>query len=445
LASQLRKPPRTEPTEAPWLLRWSAGELEHEAGRCNGCGVCRTEAAPERMCPLFRVQRTEAATPRAKANLLRTLLAKAEGRNQVSTDEVRAVADLCINCRMCARECPLQIDIPRLMLEAKAQHAVENGLGWDDWVLARTEAFAAFGSAFSLLVNPLLESHPLRWLMERFLGVSRRRRVPPFARRSFLTIAERRGWTKQPRKPGVAYFVDVFANYNAPHIAEATVAVLHHHGVEVYVPPQQVGCGMAPLAVGDVEAARNAARKNVRVLAELARAGYTILCSEPTAALMLRQDYRRLLDDPDVELIAGRTRELTTFLWELHGKGQLRTDLRPVAATLGHHIPCHLKALGQGEPGTQLLALIPQLRALRIDLSCSGMAGTFGLKGANFDVSLQAGKPMLDRLRHRDIQLGVSECSACRMQMEQGARKRSLHPIEVLAQAYGLPVEQARI
>jgi Fe-S oxidoreductase len=345
---------------------------------------------------------------------------------------------------MCAVECPAHVNIPKLMLEAKAQHVAENGLGWDDWVLARTESFAAIGSALALLVNPMLESHPIRWLLEKVLGVSRRRRLPPFARRSFLNIAARRGWTKPPRRPGVAYFVDVFANYTAPHIAEATVAVLHHHDVEVYVPPGQVGCGMAPLAVGDVEGARAAARKNVRVLAELARAGYTILCSEPTAALMLRHDYRALVDDPDVELIADRTRELTTFLWEFHAKGRLRTDFRPLPVRIGHHVPCHLKALGWGEPAAQLLALIPQLRPLKIDLSCSGMAGTYGLKAANFEMSLSAGKPTLERLRQRDIGFAVSECSACRMQVEQGTRKRSLHPIELLAMAYGLTPDTLR-
>src|SRR5205807_2956368 len=136
------------------------------------------------------------------------------------------------------------------------------------------------------------------------------RRLPTFAPRNFLKRARRRGWTKKFRVPSsefrvpselgtrnselgtarVAYFVDVFANYNDPLIAEAAVAVLHHNGVEVYVPPEQRGCGMAPLAYGDVDTARETVLHNLRVLAELAREGYTILCSEPTAALMLRQD-----------------------------------------------------------------------------------------------------------------------------------------------------------
>src|SRR5207245_2173845 len=115
----------------------------------NGCGQCRTEAPGQRMCPLFRATHTEAATPRAKANLLRQLLQKGSDSKLLSSDEVREVADLCVNCKMCAFECPAHVNIPKLMLEAKAANVAEQGLSRSDWVLARTESFAAVGSFIS--------------------------------------------------------------------------------------------------------------------------------------------------------------------------------------------------------------------------------------------------------------------------------------------------------
>ena len=192
--------------------------------------------------------------------------------------------------------------------------------------------------------------------------------------------------------------MDVFANYNDPSIAEAVSAVLHHNGVEVYVPPGQVGCGMAPLAYGDVETARETVQHNLRLLADLAREGWPILCSEPTAALMLRQDALDLLDDPDARLVAAQTVECTAFLWDLHQQGRLRDRLPPLDLSVGHHVPCHLKALGRPPAGPGLLSLIPGLRVHTIDVSCSGMAGTFGLKAANYAMSLAAGRPMLEEL-----------------------------------------------
>jgi Fe-S oxidoreductase len=333
------------------------------------------------------------------------------------------------------------------MLEAKAANVGRHGLDRTDWVLARTESFARACSVMAPVVNLLMRNPGVRWTVEKLFGVSRRRRLPAFAFRSFLRRAGRHGWTRPSRGggPRVAYFVDIFANYNDPTIAEAVVAVLHHNGVEVYVPPRQRGCGMAPLAYGDVGKARKTVRKNLRVLADLAREGYVILCSEPTAALMLKQDALDLLpageERADAELVARQTVEFTAFAWDLLQQGRLRTDFQRLELSLGHHVPCHLKALGGPPRGPALLALVPGLRVRTIDVSCSGMAGTFGLKAACYQTSLAAGGPMLEELGRPGVLFGSTECSTCRLQMEDGAGKRTLHPAQYLALAYGLMPE----
>src|SRR5207244_111795 len=81
------------------------------------------------------------------------------------------------------------------------------------------------------------------------------------------------------------------------------------------------------------------AQQNLRVLAEAVREGCTVVCSEPTAALMLTHDYLDLMDDPDAKLVAERTVELTAFLWGLHQEGRLRTDFRRLEVAVGHHVP----------------------------------------------------------------------------------------------------------
>jgi FAD/FMN-containing dehydrogenase/Fe-S oxidoreductase len=419
-----------------------------ESQRCNGCGECRTEAPAQRMCPIFRATHDEAATPRAKANLMRRLLQPDVDPHLLSSDAVRWVADLCVNCKMCGLECPARVNVPKLMLQVKAANVAEHGLDRTDWAMARTETFASLGSAVAPLANAVLKNPLARWLLEKLFGLSRRRRLPAFAGRSFLRRATRRGWTRKPHsaRPRVAYFVDIFANYNDPLIAESMVAVLHHNDIEVYVPPRQGGCGMAPLAYGDVETARETVQENLFVLADLAREGYPILCSEPTAALMLRHDALDLLDDPDARLVAAQTVESTAFLWDLHQQGNLRTDFRPLPFSVGHHVPCHLKALGRPPVGPALLSLVPQLRVHTIDVSCSGMAGTYGLKAANYETSLAAGRPMLEQLRRPHVLFGSTECSTCRIQMEDAAAVRTLHPAQYLALAYGyLPELRQRL
>jgi len=153
---------------------------------------------------------------------------------------------------------------------------------------------------------------------------------------------------------------------------------------------------------------------------------------------MLRHDYPDLVDDPDTRVLAERVEELTAFLWNLHQQGRLRTDFERLALSVGHHVPCHLKALGRPPVGPALLALIPGLSVRTIDVNCSGMAGTFGLKARNYELSLEAGRPMLEQLRRPQAMFGSTECSTCRLQMEEGSGKRTLHPAQYLAFAYGL-------
>jgi FAD/FMN-containing dehydrogenase/Fe-S oxidoreductase len=418
------------------LLIWEADELPKVLAACNGCGACRTEDPGRRMCPTFHATHTEAAAPRAKVSLFRSLLES--GAEDVPVEDIRAVADLCVNCKMCAHECPGRANIPKLMLEAKAANHATHGLRRSAWFLARIDGLASLASKFSLTVNFLLARSSVRWILEKVFGLSRRRTLPSLAFRSFMARARRRGLTKRPHgDTAVAYFVDTFANLFDPAVAEATVAVLRHNGVPVYVPARQRGCGAAALAQGDTDVARERLLYNIRRLADSARAGDTIVCSEPTASLFFRLDALGLSDDPDVKAVAERTVELTAYLWSLHEQGRLKTDFQPIDVSIGHHVPCHIKALGKGIWGPALLALIPDLKVNKIDVSCSGMAGTFGLNAKNLPVSLAAGRRMLDEFGRPEHQHGSSECSACRLQM-QTTGKRALHPVQYLALAYGL-------
>jgi FAD/FMN-containing dehydrogenase/Fe-S oxidoreductase len=448
-ADQAGRPLRAARTalngEATWSLHWEPNEVLLESNHCNGCGQCRTELPHQRMCPIFRATHGEDATPRAKANLLRDLLQQRENGVPVGAEEVRAVADLCVNCKMCASECPAHLNIPKLMLEAKAANVAEHGMDRTDWFFSRIEEVLRWGSAVSFLANLALHGRTSRWLLDKLFGVSRQRRFPHLAPRSFMAHAKRHGWTHKPSgaRPVVVYFVDLYANYVEPQIAEATVAVLQHHGFDVYIPPEQRGSGLEALAHGDAETAREIAQKNLRQLVEAARSGWPIVCSEPGAALMLKQDYLDLQDDVDARAVSEQTFELTAFLWRLHEQGKLRTDFRPLDISIGHHVPCHVKALPAPVAGPGLLKLIPRLRLNAIDVGCSGMAGTFGMKTANYELSHQAGAAMLTELRRPRHLFGSTECSTCRLQMEDGAHKRTLHPVQYLALAYGLVPEVA--
>jgi FAD/FMN-containing dehydrogenase/Fe-S oxidoreductase len=421
-------------------LNWSPEELSVAAESCNGCGGCRTQQEELRMCPFFRNDPSEESSPRSKANVMRSLASGAADPATRSSPEFQKVASLCFNCRQCEVECPTNVRIPHLMIEAKAQAGEASGTDRASWFLSRAHFFGELGCKTSWLTNPLLNNRAARWLMEKTIKIHRDRKLPEFAPRTYLSTlpADVTDSTPTPRQEAIVYFVDHFANYHDPELAAAFISVMKHHGIRVHVPAGQVGSGMAMVSTGDLNAARRIAEANVRELASMAREGLPIICTEPAAALCLKEDYPMLVEHPDTRLISGLAVEAGSYLQELFQKGRLKKDFSPLPLRIGYHEPCHLRALQTGRPLRELLDQIPELDVRTLDKGCSGMAGTFGLTRENFDLSLEIGQPLIDEMRSPDFILGATECSSCRLQMQQDSPLETVHPIKLLAASYGL-------
>lgn len=421
--------------------------LAVEARDCNGCGRCRTQSPDARMCPIFRIGPAEEASPRAKANIVRAVLTGQLKPEELTTDDTKALIDTCVNCHQCRLECPAGVDIPKLVLEAKSQYVVNNGLTMSDWFVSRLDRVAAWASLVRPLTNWALGNRQMRWLLERTFGVAHGRKLPRVAARSFLRRAMRKRLTRSSRQDGrkVLYFVDTYANWFDVELADACVAVLEHNGVSVYVHPDQLPSAMAQITLGDVERAKPLVRRNIKVLADAVRQGYEIVCSEPSAALALRHEYLNLIDDDDARLVAQHSHEVCTYLWQLHKSGQLELDLKPINISMAYHTPCHLRAISGESAGEHLLRLIPGVTVNALERGCSGMAGIFGMKRENFRASLRAGWGLITALRNPEIQYGATECSTCKMQMEQGTSKPTLHPLKVLAYSYGLLPQVSKV
>jgi len=101
-------------------------------------------------------------------------------------------------------------------------------------------------------------------------------------------------------------------------------------------------------------------------------------------------------------------------------------------------MPCHYEALKIDGGTINLMAQIPGVEIENLPHNCCGIAGTFGFQKKNFDLSMQAGEPMLQPLRQSNADYGLTECATCKMQMELGGNKKILHPIKIMAAAYGL-------
>jgi Fe-S oxidoreductase len=399
------------------------------------------------MCPIFRISPSEEASPRAKANILRGILTGAVDLHQLTGEEFKRIADLCVHCHMCRLECPAGVDIPRIMRESKGAYVAANGLTFAQWAIIHLDILGALGGLASPATNWALSNRQMRWLLEKILGIAQGRKLPRLTSRNFIRRAHHRRLTRPIRRGAqkVLYFVDTYANYFDPQLGEALVTVLAHNGLGVYVHPNQKPSGMPSIACGALDHARHLAEHNVVILAEAVRQGYHVVATEPAAALCLTREYPQLIDDDDARLLAANSSEACTYLWRMHTQGKLQMDLKPIHVMLGYHTPCHLKALQVGTPGEHLLGLIPGVRIEHLEKGCSGMAGTYGLFEKNYRGSLRAGMRLINQLRSPAIQAGATECSTCKIQMEQGTDKPTIHPIKLLALSYGLMPEIARL
>jgi len=416
-------------------LELAEGEPADQLRHCQACGNCRLgNEETNRMCPVFRALRSELVTPRAKANLLREALSGELKLDEQSSRELKELFDLCLMCRACALECPAEVDVPKLIQEVRARLARSLGLSPEERVMSAAGAVTKAASATAPLTNAAMKLRPARWLMEKATGLDRRRPPVPFAIRR---VAKALAPYADRHNEKVIYFLDLYAGSNEPSLALKVAQVLDKNARSVIL-PGQTESGMPAIAYGDVARVRRLIRHNVSALLPYVREGRAIVTAEPTGALCFREEYRNYDASDDVREVGEHVFDLFQYLWMLHEQGQLNTEFRPIPARLAYHAPCHLRALKIGRPALEVLKLIPGLQIDEIDKGCCGMAGTFGMRTKNYELSMRIGRELFAALRDPMIDAAVSDCSSCRMQISHGTGKPALHPVDVLHMAYGL-------
>jgi glycerol-3-phosphate dehydrogenase subunit C len=180
-------------------------------------------------------------------------------------------------------------------------------------------------------------------------------------------------------------------------------------------------------------------------LSEYARQGIPIVGTSTSCTLTLKEEAPDLLDMHDAEsrLVAENTYDFNEFLSLLYGEGFLNLNFNPIPLTLGYHIPCQYRAHRIGKPGVQILRLIPELKIIDSQSACCGIAGTYGYKTEKYDISMEVGKSLFEFISGDLASSPVVVCDSetCRWQITHATGKPAIHPVELVAKSYGLPVE----
>jgi len=421
-------------------LRFATNELVDEIDQCSGCGVCLSREKELRMCPVYRALGEELGSSRAKANILRLWATGDIDEDVFEAKQFRQFLDLCVNCKACLLQCPSGVDISKMMIAARVQFVRRKGLRRTEMVLSNNRYLSIMGSVFSPLSNFMLKLGVFKYALDKIAGIDRRRDMPSFLRGSFLSkagkwLAKQDPLTEPVDK--VAYFVDSYANYNDHQIGWAVLKVLRANRIDIVL-PRQKPAPLPAIVYGDVRRAKKDLEYSIRYLAQAVRAGCKIVCSEPSAALCLKDESRHYVGGPEAELVAANTYELMSYLNELADQGRLKKPDKQINGEFAYHCPCHLFAIGGGKASIEVLKKICGIEASDLAAGCCGLAGTFGMQSKNFDLSEEISKPLRNAIADNSVKNVLTECGACGMQIEHISDANAIHPIKLLYKAYDI-------
>jgi Fe-S oxidoreductase len=239
-------------------------------------------------------------------------------------------------------------------------------------------------------------------------------------------------------RPKVVLYRDLAAKYTAPEIAQAAIDVLEHNGYEVDLPDAPWSKTPA-LSEGAAAESRETAAAVAAVLAPYAFQGIPILTLDASACLALREEFLQYVDSPETRAVARHTYEISQFLLELKNQKKLKPPTASVDITLGYHQGCHQRALHIGTPGLELVRGIAGVKVAQLNHGCCGNPAFWGHATENYEESMWIGKGLFEQLSdaRKGIEYGLSESTCCKLQMEHGSKKPTLHPIQIMALSYG--------
>ncbi len=420
-------------------------ELRRQFDVCHGCRRCHN------LCDSF---------PRLFDLIDESETMELDSVDSAAFGDVVAACTLCDMCFM--TKCPyvppheFDMDVPKLMLRYRAAERRARGGGLVKRQLAETDRNGKLIGPVAPLANwatrrgNALTRRPMEWIA----GIHRDAAVPEFHRRTFAAQAESAAVPPDADAPAhgrkAVLFATCFVNYNEPGIGTAARAVLARNGVETAV-VHPACCGMPKLEQGDIAGVAANARTVAAALAPWIERGHDVIALVPSCALMLKSEWPLILPgDADIDRLARAAWDLSEYVVDIARKEGLAPGLAPIPGGVTLHLACHARAQNIGPKAAEMLRLAPDTEVAVIE-RCSGHGGTWGMMADHFETALEIGRPVARRAVEAGNRRVVSECPLAAAHLDQGVERaagepppdRALHPIELLAAAYGLDAGRA--
>jgi len=414
------------------------GSFAQASIRCVGVGECRRHEHGT-MCPSYMVTREEKHSTRGRSRLLFEMLDGNVVKNGWKEDEVKDALDLCLACKGCKGDCPVNVDMATYKAEFLS-HYYEHRMrprsayafGWIHW-------WSRLASLAPAVANFFTQTPGVSTAMKAAAGIEQKRTLPKFAERTF------RSWFRERRRDGVGYnnhqgvkqkvilWVDTFNNFFKPETLVAAVDVLEAAGFDVVIPKQTLCCGRPLYDFGMLDTAKKMLRDILSSLHTEIGDGVPVVGLEPSCVAVFRDELIGLYPaDQNAKRLQSQTFTLGEFL-QKHAPDFRVPPMKQKAVVHGH---CHHKSIMKMDDDRKVLQKTG-LDFEVLDSGCCGMAGSFGFnpdhEALSRDIGEQALFPALRAAKPDTIVL--TNGFSCKEQIKQGVRRDTVHIAELLLRA----------
>ena len=410
------------------------GSFTEAVHMCNGVGACR-QTLTGVMCPSYIATRDERHSTRGRANALRMAMSGQVGADGMTDEGLHEILGLCLSCKACKSECPSSVDLAKLKSEFLQGYLDKHGPSLLDRLVAGTRRSAKLAAGpLAPLVNAIQGAGWFRLLLEKTVGVDRRRRLPGYARKCLASQLAGRNGAGAGTGTEVILFVDTFTNYYAPEVGLAAVELLEALGYRVK--PFSAGCCQRTrISRGFLRLAKQDGTRTLKQLDLHLQAGTPVVALEPGCAAALTDDLPDLVDD---ESLAARAQKgimpLEVFLAGEIERGAVTKKFTSSAKRFLVHGHCHQRALYRTTAMKTLLARVEGVEVEEVDSSCCGMAGAFGYEKENYEISRKcAERRLVPAVLDASVDtVCVAPGFSCRHQIADFTGKQAVHWVQAI-------------
>jgi FAD/FMN-containing dehydrogenase/Fe-S oxidoreductase len=446
------------------------------AARCVGVGLCR-DVDSGGMCPSYMATREEEDSTRGRARALFEML-RGDELDGWRDDHVAQALDLCLACKACKNECPVNVDMATYKAEYLSHYYARRLRPRSDYAITLIYWWARLATRMPAVVNAVTSNRLLAPVLKKAGGVAQQRSVPRFRRRAFTasfagrgrraggarpthdgravlrhgdaqrfsretysTPSMQRGGMRNTLHPHgldapidtdrVILWPDTFNNYLESDVLEAATEVLEHAGYEVSVPSRPLCCGRPLYDAGMLTTAERLWRQVLDTLRDDIRAGVPVVGVEPSCVAAFRDELVGLLpDDADARRLADQTFILSEFL------ERQRYEPPRLGGDVLVQMHCHHVA-ALGTDAEEALLRRMGVDADVLSAGCCGLAGSFGFSADKYEVSVRVGeREMAPRIRAADTGTEiVTDGFSCREQIQHLTAREPVHIAHLLQRA----------